>query len=87
MLTHHRLGGTGEGLGGGELLKLKAGSTVLTGGLGQIEIASLQRGIGGKRSQCVYVKPVYTCFDCCKGVFECEGAKMVVYLSENVGWT
>jgi hypothetical protein len=35
----------------------------------------------------VYVKPVYTCFDCCKGVFECEGAKMVVYLSENVGWT
>ena len=41
--THPGLGGAGEGLGGGELLEVEAGSAVLARGLGQVEVAGLQK--------------------------------------------
>lgn len=41
--THQGLSGAGNGLGGGELLEGEAGSTVLAGGLGDVEVAGLRK--------------------------------------------
>ena len=41
--THQGLGGTGVSLGGGELLEGEAGSTLLAGGIGDVEVAGLHK--------------------------------------------
>ena len=41
--THQGLGGAGNGLRGGELLEGEAGSTLLAGGLGDVEVAGLRK--------------------------------------------